>query len=120
GGHAPMQDLWKDKSMGKILNYFHESQKPTALICHGPIALLSTESDPESVVKTQGASSQKWSYDGYKMTVFSTAEEKSVEPKGQFAALEGPVKFYPQDVLKAAGGQIEVAPMFQSEVVKDR
>jgi putative intracellular protease/amidase len=24
GGHAPMEDLWKDPALGKILRYFHE------------------------------------------------------------------------------------------------
>lgn len=120
GGHAPMQDLWKDKSLGKILNYFHDKQKPTALICHGPIALLSALDKPEDVVQNGRASTHPWAYNGYKMTVFSTPEEQSVEPKGAYAALEGPVKFYPQAALKSAGGDIEVAPAFQSEVVKDR
>lgn len=125
GGHAPMQDLWKDKSLGKILNYFHEKQKPTALICHGPIALLSTLDDPVGLVQHQqrnpgDKAPAPWIYNGYKMTVFSTAEEQSVEPKGAYATLEGPVKFYPQAALKSAGGNLEVAPAFHSEVVKDR
>jgi putative intracellular protease/amidase len=40
GGHAPMVDLVKDKDPGTILRNFHESGRPTALICHGPMALL--------------------------------------------------------------------------------
>lgn len=124
GGHAPMQDLWKDQSLGKILNYFHEKHKPTALICHGPVALLSALDNPEKLVQNQqgghSSNTRPWIYDGYKMTVFSTAEEQSVEPKGPYAALEGKVKFYPQAALKSAGGDIEVAPAFHSEVVKDR
>src|ERR1700743_867683 len=42
GGHAPMVDLASDKDPGKILLSFHEARRPTALICHGPMGLLST------------------------------------------------------------------------------
>ncbi|MBV6597573.1 DJ-1/PfpI family protein, partial [Acinetobacter baumannii] len=30
GGHAPMQDLLKDKQLGKVLTAFHNAGKPTA------------------------------------------------------------------------------------------
>jgi putative intracellular protease/amidase len=33
--------LLTDKQMGTLLKHFHEQQKVTALVCHGPIALLS-------------------------------------------------------------------------------
>lgn len=46
GGHAPMEDLYKDIHLGRILRYFHRAQKPTALICHAPVALLSAMDDP--------------------------------------------------------------------------
>ncbi|MDP1136398.1 DJ-1/PfpI family protein, partial [Klebsiella pneumoniae] len=42
GGHAPMQDLLNSAELGKLLNDFHANNKTTALVCHGPIALLST------------------------------------------------------------------------------
>src|ERR1700733_5272995 len=41
GGHAPMADLLKDKNLGKILTSFHETGRPTGIVCHGPIVLLS-------------------------------------------------------------------------------
>jgi putative intracellular protease/amidase len=42
GGHAPMQDLLYSAPLGRLLANFHQQGKPTALVCHGPIALLST------------------------------------------------------------------------------
>lgn len=48
GGHAPMEDLLKDRELGRLLRDFHAAKKPTALICHGPIALLATLPDPEA------------------------------------------------------------------------
>jgi putative intracellular protease/amidase len=121
GGHAPMEDLWKDAALGKILRHFHDKKQPTALICHGPIALLSALDSPEALVssletKTAGKSKGHWLYSGYKMTVFSDAEEKPNEP----GKLGGFMKFYPEDALKAAGGELTVAAPRQSNVVQDR
>ena len=50
GGHAPMQDLLTDKQLGKVLTAFHKAGKPTALVCHGPIALMSTLPNASEVV----------------------------------------------------------------------
>ncbi|MDD2772940.1 MAG: type 1 glutamine amidotransferase domain-containing protein [Elusimicrobiales bacterium] len=105
GGHAPMEDLARDKNMGRLLRFFHAMKKPTALICHGPAALLSS---------TGGG---KWIYDGYKMTVFSTEEEKISENGG---GLEGHVRFYPGDELSKAGGLVEAAAPWTSRAVRDR
>ena len=38
GGQAPVVDLMQDREMGEILRHFHDRAKPTALLCHGPIA----------------------------------------------------------------------------------
>ena len=65
-----MTDLWSDKDMGRILLHFHKEKKPTATMCHGPIALLSTKvTDKDS----------PWAYDGYEMTCYSNTEEKTNE-----------------------------------------
>ena len=40
-GHAPLEDLKLNKDLGRILLHFHAAQRPTAIICHAPIALLS-------------------------------------------------------------------------------
>ncbi|KAJ5164260.1 ThiJ/PfpI [Penicillium coprophilum] len=69
GGHAPLQDLGGDAELGRILRYFHEENKPTAVICHGPYALLSTKK----------AGDGSFVYHGYKITSWSDAEEKLME-----------------------------------------
>ena len=38
GGHAPAVDLMQDADMGAVLHHFHKVGKPTALLCHGPVA----------------------------------------------------------------------------------
>lgn len=68
GGHAPLADLGDDPELGRILRHFHAEEKPTAAICHGPYAFLST--------KTGG---QDFAYRGYKLTSWSDAEEKLME-----------------------------------------
>lgn len=37
-----MIDLHNNQNLGYIINHFHRHNKPTGLICHGPVALLST------------------------------------------------------------------------------
>lgn len=69
GGHAPLSDLGTDKELGRILRYFHKENKPTAAICHGPYALLSTKY----------AGDGEFAYKGYKITSWSDAEEKLME-----------------------------------------
>lgn len=107
GGHAPMEDLYKDAHLGEILRQFHAQEKPTGLICHGPIALLSARENG------------KWIYSGYQMTVFSTAEEQQEEP-GQDNMLGGYVLFYPDQALAEAGGVVSTGEKWKSHVVRDR
>src|ERR1700748_465803 len=83
GGHGPMMDLLDDPDAGTVLSTFHKTSKPTAVLCHGPISLLSASPNSKAVVAalaagdTAGAraKAQGWIYAGYKMTIFSTAEE---------------------------------------------
>ena len=122
GGHAPMQDLLVSSELGKLLSYFHENGKTTALACHGPIALLSTMPDAqEFVAKFDTAGTAKaqtdWVYAGYKLTVFSNREEELA--KGLLGG--GEMKFYPQDALTKAGGEFSQANApFDGHVVMDR
>ncbi|KAJ5301110.1 uncharacterized protein N7443_006112 [Penicillium atrosanguineum] len=69
GGHAPLADLGDDPNLGKILRFFNKENKPTAAICHGPYALLST----------MKAGDGSFVYDGYKITSWSDAEENFME-----------------------------------------
>ena len=125
GGHAPMQDLLKEQSLGTILKNFHAAAKPTAIICHGPIALLSTlpqaASFQSALVAGDSAAaksfSQGWTYAGYKLSVFAASEEKQVEGDAQ---LGGRVRFYPDAALAAAGATIQNGADWQPNVVVDR
>ncbi len=124
GGHAPMQDLIRDPAVGQVLQYFHQTGKPTALICHAPISLIAAMPQADGFVQAmrQGdpqkaaALAENWPYKGYKMTIFSTAEEKIAEAK----QLGGNMLFYPEEALKTAGGNIEVAQPWSSQVVQER
>lgn len=69
GGHAPLRDLGDDAELGRILRFFNRENKPTAAICHGPYALLSTKK----------AGDGSFVYDGYQITAWSDAEEKMME-----------------------------------------
>ncbi|EKY3117640.1 type 1 glutamine amidotransferase domain-containing protein [Cronobacter turicensis] len=123
GGHAPMQDLLTSPALGQALAAFHAAGKPTALVCHGPIALLSTLPDAPAftrqLAETGHAAAQRgWIYAGYRMTVISNAEEeiaKGLLPKG------GAMKFYPQTALEQAGGKYSSnSEPFTSHIVTDR
>jgi len=120
GGHAPMQDLSVSKDLGKLLQAFHHSGKPTALVCHGPIALISTlpkaTEFTASLEQTNKAPAQQWIYAGYKMTVFTNAEEEA--SKAQLKG--GEMKFYPQTALEQAGAKFQAKDLWQANVVEDR
>lgn len=124
GGHAPMVDLLKDKNLGKILTSFHNTGRPTGIICHGPIALLSTLPDPDAFIASMVAHDGKanslakgWPYAGYHVTVFSTSEEQYLENAG---ALGGNVQYYPAFALAEAGAHVEAVADWHSNVVVDR
>jgi putative intracellular protease/amidase len=105
GGHAPMQDLLHSRLLGRLLMDFHAQGKTTALVCHGPIALLSTLPDAQDFTRQLQTAkpvnaSADWIYAGYKMTVISNKEEEAA--KGLLNG--GAMKFYPQTALEKAGG----------------
>lgn len=120
GGHAPMADLIADVQLGQILRHFHQRGKPTALVCHGPAALLSAQNDPIAFRAGQQTGrdvpAQDFAYAGYKMTCFSNVEEKLAELK-----MPAKMQFYLESALRDAGAKLDVAwiPM-QSKVVVDR
>jgi putative intracellular protease/amidase len=124
GGHGPMIDLLDDPDAGTVLRHFHKTSKPTAVLCHGPISLLSALPNSTEVVAalsagdTAGAhaKAQGWIYSGYKLTIFSTAEEQQREP----LEIGGKVLFYPDFALRTAGADVSVAAPWQSYVLQDR
>jgi len=124
GGHGPMMDLLDDPDAGTLLRHFHKTSKPTAVLCHGGISLLAASPNSKEVVAalTAGdaagarAKAQGWIYSGYKMTVFSTAEEQQREP----LEIGGKVLFYPDFALSTAGADVSVLAPWTSYVVQDR
>lgn len=121
GGHAPMVDLATDPALGQLLRQAHAMHRPTALICHGPIALLSALPHADRFVKDLAdgrtpPTAKDWIYRGYQMTIFSTAEEVKAEQ----GFLGGRMLFYPDAALSAAGGRVSEGRPFTSHVVVDR
>ncbi len=124
GGHAAMGDLTREPQIGEVLRHFHEKKKPTALICHGPLALLSAAKNPPALVEAiaagdpaaQKRESEGFPYAGYRVTVFSKAEEQTAEQ----GFLQGQVRFYPDEALRAAGAVVQTADPWKSHVVRDR
>jgi putative intracellular protease/amidase len=124
GGHGPMIDLLDDPDAGIVMRHFHETSKPTAVLCHGPISLLSASPNSKEVVAALSAGdaagarekAKGWIYAGYKMTIFSTAEEKQREP----IEIGGKVLFYPDFALSTAGGEVSVLAPWKSYVIQDR
>src|SRR5580704_5001978 len=124
GGHGPMIDLLEDPDAGTVLRHFHETSKPTAVLCHGPISLLAALPNAAEVIDAlkagdaagARAKAQGWVYSGYKMTIFSTAEEQQREPK----EIGGKVFFYPDFALRTAGGEVSVVAPWESYVLQDR
>lgn len=120
GGHAPLIDLANNPQVGEILRHFNAEAKPTAAICHGPITLLSAQKNPQqyqqSVIAKQPATASNWIYDGYRMTIFSDAEEAVFE-----ASLNGDkLQYYPGKAMQQAGGEMQYAQEWTANVVVDR
>ncbi|MGN8000891.1 type 1 glutamine amidotransferase domain-containing protein [Sphingomonas sp. 22176] len=125
GGHAPAVDLMQDADAGTILRHFHAAGKPTALLCHGPVAILAALPDAAAYraaliagdTARAAALGQDWIYAGYGMTVFSANEEKIAEAQ----LLGGELYFDMERALKTAGGEVSVtATNFAPNVVVDR
>jgi putative intracellular protease/amidase len=124
GGHGPMIDLLDDPDAGTVMRHFHETSKPTAVLCHGPISLLSALPNSKEFVAALAAGdvagarekAKGWIYAGYKMTIFSTAEEQQREP----LEIGGKVLFYPDFALRTAGGDVSVVAPWGSYVLQDR
>jgi putative intracellular protease/amidase len=119
-----MIDLLDDPDAGTVLRHFHKTSKPTAVLCHGPISLLAALPNSKEVVDAlkagdaagARAKAKGWIYSGYKLTIFSTAEEQQREP----IEIGGKVFFYPDFALRTAGGDVSVVEPWKSYVLQDR
>ena len=125
GGQAPVVDLMQDADLGEILRHFHARAKPTAFLCHGPIASLAALPQAKEYRATLIAGdiskaselAKGWQYAGYKMTVFSASEEKPIEDQ----ILHGKLYFNMPDALHMAGGDVSTNPVdFSPHVIEDR
>ena len=125
GGQAPVVDLMQDAELGEILRYFHAHKRPTAFLCHGPIASLAALPNAKGYRAAMIAGDKAqvrelgkgWQYAGYKMTVFSASEEKPIEQH----ILHGKLYFTMPDALQAAGGDVSINSVdFDPHVVEDR
>lgn len=91
GGHAPAVDLMQDADMGAVLHHFHKAGRPTALLCHAPVATVSAMPQARefraALISGDGVAAsgyaQGWIYAGYRMTVFSVSEERGASSRGQ-------------------------------------
>jgi len=125
GGHAPVVDLMQDPAAGTILHHFHEAAKPTALLCHGPIAILAALPEAGAYraaliagdTAAAAALASSWIYAGYRMTVFSASEERVAEEH----LLKGELYFDMPHALQLAGAEVSVTSTdFDANVVLDR
>ena len=125
GGQAPVVDLMQDAETGKILRHFHDRAKPTALLCHGPMAVVSAMPKAAEFraamiagdVEKARDLAKGWPYAGYRMTVFSASEEKVVEDQ----ILHARMHFDMPSALTAAGGNVVTTDVdFAPNVIVDR
>jgi putative intracellular protease/amidase len=125
GGQGPVVDLMIDPDMGEIARHFHEKSKPSAFLCHGPMATVAAMPHAREFRSALVAGDQAkarewakdWQYAGYRMTVFSDTEEKVVEDY----ILHAKLYFNMIEALSAAGGKTEkTAVDFEPNVVIDR
>lgn len=86
GGHGPMWDLANDTTSIQLIETFLQQQKPIALVCHAPAALVKVKDENgDPLVK------------GKQVTGFSNSEEDAVQ-------LTDVVPFLLEDELKRLGG----------------
>ena len=125
GGHGPMIDLLDHGHDGTAMRHFHETSKPTgsALPWLDFTSLSSSQLERVRRSAERGRcrlgrkeKAKGWIYAGYKMTIFSTAEEQQREP----LEIGGKVLFYPDFALRTAGGDVSVLAPWTSYVLQDR
>lgn len=106
GGHAPLSDLGDNPELGRILKHFHSQHKPTAAICHGPYAFLSTKY----------AGDKDFAYKGYKITSWSDAEEKFMET----AVFRGEVTKVESSLREEGAEMVEGVSTAMGKITVDR
>ncbi|WP_432714374.1 type 1 glutamine amidotransferase domain-containing protein [Pedobacter sp.] len=101
GGHGPLWDLANDADSIQLIQTFLAQQKPVALVCHAPAALVHVKTaDGDPLVK------------GKLVTGFSNSEEEAVQ-------LTAVVPFLLEDELKRLGAIYSKGADWGSYVIKD-
>jgi putative intracellular protease/amidase len=101
GGHGPVEDLYKDRDMGRVLVKANQEAKIIAAVCHGPAALLAARDD-----------NGQWPFAGRKMTALSDEEEI------EFGTAEN-APWLLADTLRKSGAAYEQGPNWAVHIVKD-
>lgn len=92
GGHGPLWDLATDVQSIALIENFYKHDKPVALVCHAPAALINVKApDGEPLVKNK------------EVTGFSNSEEEAVK-------LTKVVPFLLEDEMKKLGGIYSSGP----------
>lgn len=101
GGHGPVEDLYKDPDMGRVLIEADRTGKVIAAVCHGPAALLAARDE-----------NGRWPFVGRTMT--SLSDEEEIE----FGTAEK-APWLLADTLRKRGAVFEQGPNWHAHVVKD-
>jgi len=101
GGHGPVEDLYKDADMGRILAEADRAGILIAPVCHGQAALLASRD-----------SSGDWLFKGRAMTSFSDEEEVELGTADNAPWLLA-------DTLRKSGARYEKGPNWGAHVVRD-
>lgn len=101
GGHGPVEDLYKDPDMGRVLLEADRESKVIAAVCHGPAALLAARDE-----------NGRWPFAGRKMT--SLSDEEEIE----FGTAEN-APWLLAETLRELGAHFEQGPNWSTHVVKD-
>ena len=101
GGHGPVEDLYKDKNMGRILAEADRAGILIAPVCHGQAALLAARG-PKG----------EWLFAGRAMTSFSDEEEVELGTADNAPWLLA-------DTLRKSGARYEKGPNWGPHVVRD-
>ena len=101
GGHGPVEDLYKDADMGRVLAEAQRASTIIAPVCHGQAALLAaTDGD------------DKWLFAGRRMTAFSDEEEV------EFGTADN-APWLLADTLRQRGARYEQGPNWGAYIVRD-
>ena len=101
GGHGPVEDLYKDADMGRILVEADRAGILIAPVCHGQAALLAARD-----------SNGQWLFSGRAMTSFSDEEEVELGTADNAPWLLA-------DTLRKSGARYEKGPNWGAHVVRD-